>query len=212
MAEPALSTTNNKSPPSKTTTGKDDKKAQLLRRVKIDSIVFLILVVVALVGVAMTNSTKTQAYLYWWILMGVEAVIVTAWAIWLSRQQELKKTVHVVLYEQLVLWGAALAAVFMIYRIMQIGQIDFNAAGLLMLLILAFATFIDGALVSWKLFIVSLIFIITLLFASYVEKFLWAMMILALAIAGGAIAFSYWSSHHTDKKEDQNLNTTAASQ
>jgi len=181
----------------------EDKESGLLKRVKIDSIIFLVLVVTALVGVAMTNSTKTQAYMYWWILMAVEAVIVTLWAVWLSRQDELKKSIHTVLYEQLVLWGAALAAVFMVYRIMSIGQIDFNAAGLLMLLILAFATFIDGALVSWKLFIVSLIFIITLLFASYVEKFLWAIVILALVVAAAAIGISYWRSHHNSKAESE---------
>ncbi|MFZ1386996.1 MAG: hypothetical protein WBP46_20695 [Thiolinea sp.] len=181
-------------------TAKEQKRVQFLKRIKIDSIIFLVLVIAALIGVAMTNSTKAQAYLYWWILIGVEAVIVTAWAVWLSRQQLLKKPSNLVLYEQLVLWGAALGAVFIVYRIMILGQIDFNAAGLLMLLVLALVTFIDGALVSWKLFVVSLIFIITLLFASYVEKFLWTIIILALLIAGATIGVSYWRSRKDDSE------------
>lgn len=173
----------------------DENKTQVLKRLKIDSIIFIILVAAALIGVAMTNSAKTQAYLYWWVLMAIEAVVITVWAIWLSHQQVLNKPIRLVLYEQLVLWLAALAAVFLIYRLMGLGLVDINAAGLLMLLILAFATFIDGALVSWKLFLVSLIFIITLLFASYVEKFIWALILISLTIAALAIAVSYWHSH-----------------
>lgn len=173
----------------------DENKTQVLKRLKIDSIIFIILVAAALIGVVMTNSAKTQAYLYWWVLMAIEAVVITVWAIWLSHQQVLNKPIRLVLYEQLVLWLAALAAVFLIYRLMGLGLVDINAAGLLMLLILAFATFIDGALVSWKLFLVSLIFIITLLFASYVEKFIWALILISLTIAALAIAVSYWHSH-----------------
>lgn len=207
-----MSETSSHTPPPRALTAKQVKRARIVKRVKIDSIIFMILVVAALIGVAMTNSTKAQAYIYWWVLIGVEAVIVTAWAIWLSRQNELKKPVNTVIYEQAVLWGAALAAVFMVYRIMVLGQIDFNAAGLLMLLVLALVTFIDGALVSWKMFVVSLIFIITLLFASYVEKFLWAIVVLGLLVAGATVGISYWRSNKEDKDNDNSEKDSAAYQ
>lgn len=177
----------------------EDRSARLIKSLKINTLIFIVLVVAALVGVAMTNSAKTQAYMYWWILIGIEAVIITIWAIWLSRQQILKKPVQTVLYEQLVLWLAALGAVSLIYRLMGVGLVDINTAGLLMLLMLAFATFVAGALVSWQLYIVSLIFVSTLLFASYIEKYLWALILITLLIAVIAVAISYWYSrrHHS---------------
>jgi hypothetical protein len=182
---------------------RDLKKAKFMRRLKIDSALFILLVLVALVGVAMTNSSKNQAYVYWWVVMGIQAVVTTIWAVWLAKEDELNKTVPMILYEQAVLWGSGFVAVFFVYKMMGFNQIDFNATGLLMLLILALVTFIDGALVSWKLYIVSLIFIVTLFFASYVEKFLWVMVIVALAAAVIAIGVSFWRVHHKKHEAEQ---------
>ncbi len=56
----------------------------------------------------------------------------------------------------------------------------YDGYGLVILLILSLATFLDGIHVGWRFYLVGLLLGLTTIFAAYFEEFMW--MILAIAI------------------------------
>ena len=79
-----------------------------------------------------------------------------------------------------------------IYLLLGTGRLNYETTGLLILLVLAFATFIDGMLVSWKLYVVGLLLLFTLLLATYVEQFLWMIVLAALVMIALVLVFVVW--------------------
>jgi uncharacterized membrane protein len=72
------------------------------------------------------------------------------------------------------------------------GRLNYETTGLLILLVLAFTTFIDGMLVSWKLYVVGLLLLLTLLMATYVESFLWMIVLAAVVMIALVLVFVVW--------------------
>jgi hypothetical protein len=82
--------------------------------------------------------------------------------------------------------------VAVIYRLLEAGSINVDTTGLLVLLMLTFATFVDGMLVSWKLYVVSALLLLTLLMAAYVGQFLWIILLAAVVLIALVLIFVVW--------------------
>ena len=121
---------------------------------KVDAIVFVGIMLLALLGVGITDYRGTSAHGYWRYLLILMALITTLWGIWRSRRLGLAHGSRI-LFQQLVLWSGALIATAVVYLLLGTGRLNYETTGLLTLLLLAFATFVDGMLVSWKLYVVS---------------------------------------------------------
>jgi hypothetical protein len=158
---------------------------------KVDAALFIGIVFLALLGVGITNYRIDSAYSYWSYMLVFLALLTTAWGIWRSKKLGLLKNGKL-LYQQAILWGAALVAVAVIYRLRDAGRINVDTTGLLVLLMLTFATFVDGMLVSWKLYVVSALLLLTLLMAAYVGQFLWIITLAAVVLIALVLVFVVW--------------------
>ncbi|OQX14115.1 MAG: hypothetical protein BWK73_10205 [Thiothrix lacustris] len=158
---------------------------------KVDVLIFSGIMLLALLGVGITDYSVSRAHSYWRYLMIVMAVLTTLWGVWRSRKLGLAHGSKL-LYQQMILWGAALTAMMMIYLLQAAGRLDFEITGLMILLVLALVTFIDGMLVSWKLYLVGLILLMALLLAMYVEAFLWMIVLAALLAVALVVVFVMW--------------------
>ena len=163
---------------------------------KVDAFIFVVVIIVAMLGVGITDYQGEKAHVYWRYILLVLAMTTTVWGLWRSRELGLRHNSKL-LGQQLILWGAAVVAMLIIYQLLNAGRVDFEAAGLLILLILAFTTFIDGMLVSWKLYFVGLLLLLTLLLATYVEEFLWIILLVALVLVIGVVGFIVWKLRQT---------------
>jgi cation transport ATPase len=162
---------------------------------KVDAALFVGITFLALLGVGITNYRVDSAYSYWSYMLIFLALMTTAWGSWRSKKLGLLQGGKL-LYQQAILWGAALVAVAVIYRLLEAGRINVDTTGLLVLLMLTFATFVDGMLVSWKLYVVSALLLLTLLMAAYVAQFLWVILLAAVVLVGLVLIFVVWKIRH----------------
>lgn len=158
---------------------------------KVDAVLFVSIIFLAVLGVGITNYRIDSAYSYWSYMLVFLALMTTAWGMWRSKKLGLLKSGKL-LYQQAILWGGALVAVAVIYRLLNAGRINVDTTGLLVLLMLTFTTFVDGMLVSWKLYVVSALLLLTLLMAAYVGQFLWIILLVAVVLIALVLAFVVW--------------------
>lgn len=158
---------------------------------KVDAVLFIGIIFLALLGVGITNYRVDNAYSYWSYMLVFLALMTTAWGSWRSKKLGLLHGGKL-LYQQAILWGSALVAVAVIYRLLEAGRINVDTTGLLVLLMLTFATFVDGMLVSWKLYVVGVLLLLTLLMAAYVGQFLWIILLAAVVLIALVLIFVVW--------------------
>lgn len=168
-----------------------ERAAAFKRVLKIDALLFIGIVFIALLGVGITDYKGESAHSYWRYMLIMMALGTTLWGEWRVKQLGLREGSRL-LYQQIILWGAALVTMAVIYLLLGTGRLNYETTGLLILLVLAFATFIDGMLVSWKLYVVGLLLLFTLLLATYVEQFLWMIVLAALVMIALVLVFVVW--------------------
>lgn len=158
---------------------------------KLDALMFGVIMLLALVGVGITEGNPSNAHQYWRVLLVAMAVLTTVWGIWRNRKQGLINNSQFV-FRQAMLWGATLAGMLVIYLLQAKGRMNYEITGLMVLLLLALATFIDGLLVSWKLYPIGGLLLLSLLLAAYVEIFLWDIVFAAFVLVAIVIAIVIW--------------------
>jgi hypothetical protein len=78
-----------------------------------------------------------------------------------------------------------LVAVNLVYFLLHSGRLDSENTGLVILLILALATFLAGLRLDWRLCILGVLLGGTLILATYLEEFLWVVLMVVVAAAAG---------------------------
>lgn len=164
---------------------------------KIDAMLFVGIMFLALLGVGITSSQGANADAYWRYMLILMALATTLWGEWRSRRLGATQGSRL-LYQQMILWGAALVSMAVIYLLLGQGRLTYGTTGLLVLLVLAFATFVDGMLVSWKLYVVGLLLFLTLLLTTLVERYLWLIMLLAAVMVALVLILVMWKLHHAE--------------
>lgn len=162
---------------------------------KIDMMLFIGIMFLTLLGVGITDYNGESAHTYWRYMIILMAITTTLWGTWRAWRLGLAK-ISKLLYQQVVLWGTALVALKVIYLLLNTGRLNFETTGLLILLLLASITCIDGMLVSWKLYVVSALLWFTLLMATHVEQYLWMIVIAAVVMVALVIIFVVWKLRH----------------
>jgi cation transport ATPase len=158
---------------------------------KIDAMLFVGIVFLSLLGVGITDYRGESAHSYWRYMLIAMALMTTLWGVWRAGRLGLAEGGKL-LFRQIILWGATLAAMSVIYLLLSTGRLNYETTGLLILLVLAFATFVDGMLVSWKLYVVGGLLLFTLLMATYVEQYLWMIVITAVVLIVLVLLFVVW--------------------
>lgn len=152
--------------------------ASIKKVMKIDIIAFFTLMLLAILGIGITDTNADKAHGYWRYFMIIMAVFSTFWGLWRSRTLGAGQA-RQFMYQQTILWIAGFSAASVIYMLLGTGRLNYETTGLLMLLVIAFTTFVDGMLVSWKLYIIGAVLLLTLYLATYIESFLWIILIVS---------------------------------
>lgn len=153
----------------------------------LDKIVFVVLIVFTLLGVALTNMSPGDAHKYWLLMTLVFAIaaIVTGWNKTNDKSEKIK-----LIMAQLFHWSSTLVAILVVYAFLHSGQIENEMASLVILLVLALSSFLDGLQTGWHFFVIGILLAISAVVISYVDEFLW--VIAAIAIVLLVISY-YWN-------------------
>ncbi|MBT3812790.1 MAG: hypothetical protein HOE45_11190 [Gammaproteobacteria bacterium] len=145
----------------------------------IDKVIFIALIIFTLVGVAITNISPAEAHVYWLVMNLVFAIgaIITGW-----HKAQTKKEHTKLITSQLIHWVSTMVAVMIVYAFLHSGQIQNETVSLAIVLILSLSTFLAGIHIGWQFSVVGILLAISVLIISYVEEYIWLIVIIALAL------------------------------
>ena len=147
-----------------------------LRRYVIEEAAFITLVVLSLIGITYTDFSLSNSYWYWEAMVPVFGIVcvVTGW----SHAQDSNSRWELI-RTQMLHWGAFLLAMYLV--LMQ--QILQNTnIGLILLLMLAFSTFLAGVYINWRFCVVGVFLGIAVLVAAFFKQAAILMLLIAIAL------------------------------
>ena len=158
----------------------------LTRYLDPNGIIMILLVLLSIVGIGITDFSPLSSHWYWLAMVVATGIacIVMEW----SRAQEKGLSVKVVIKNEALIWISVLVAVKLVYFLFHAGRLDSENTGLVILLILALATFLAGLRLGWRLCILGVLLGGALIVATYVEEFIWVVLIV-LFVAAVAVYF-----------------------
>ena len=162
---------------------------------KTDIIIFAALIILTLLGVALTNVSPSHAHKYWlaMILFFAIGAIATGWQRATEKGQKKQ-----LITSQLLHWGSTLVAVIVVYTFLHTGQIQNETVSLMILLILALSSFLDGFHVGWHFSVLGILLAISVVTISYIEEFMWVITIIAVILL--ALSF-FWNKYKKHSME-----------
>jgi hypothetical protein len=134
-----------------------------------DGVIMILLVLLAIVGIGITDFSPLLSHWYWLAMV--------------------------------VVWLSVLVAVNLVYFLFHSGRLDSENTGLVILLILALATFLAGMSQDWRLCLLGVLLGGALILATYLEEFLWIILMVVLTAAAGI----YFMARYKPASENNNL-------
>ena len=134
-----------------------------------DGAIMILLVLLAIVGIGITDFSPLLSHWYWLAMV--------------------------------VVWLSVLVAVNLVYFLFHSGRLDSENTGLVILLILALATFLAGMSQDWRLCLLGVLLGGALILATYLEEFLWIILMVVLTAAAGI----YFMARYKPASENNNL-------
>lgn len=151
------------------------------RESRIEQAVLILLILLSLIGVGVTDFSPTDGYWYWIFMIVIFGLISIALAFFESKKMS-GSVVKEVLAVQAIHWFGSMLTVFGVFLLLQAERLNSENSGLVILLILALATFIDGIHLGWRFSVAGLFLGATAVIAAFVDDFMWIVLILAIVI------------------------------
>lgn len=168
----------------------DNQFVEHRRRFQIEEGIFILLLILSLVGIGVTDFSPEDGYGYWLIMVlifGVLAVLVS----WLQSKKA-DTDFGAIVKEQTLHWTTSLIVVGGAFLLQKSGRLDESSASLVILLLLSLATMLDGIRVGWQLSLVGFFLGACAIIIAYVEQFILASALLAIAIITCTILWEVW--------------------
>lgn len=159
-------------------TKRSSKKLGFFDRHFFQEITLFMLLGFSFVGVAITNISPARSHLYWVVMVPVFfiASLATEW----PHVRAGKYPWKTVLWNHSLQWLALLGAVQMVFVVQQIGRLNNETTGLMLLLVFALSTFVAGIRMGWLFRLAGLFLAGGLLVLVYIERYLWVLAIVAV--------------------------------
>ncbi len=173
---------------------------------ELEEVVLLTSVVLAVIGIGITELSPTRSYQYW-LWMIVAFAIVSLVLGWLKARRD-GRDPKPLLGVQLLHWVATWAAVFALFLILDAGRLNFDNIGLVTLIVLALSTVLEGLRVDWRFSLVGLLLGATAVAVAYVEASIWLLFVLAALIIVAIIFYAHLRrrkarTHGAEDREDR---------
>jgi hypothetical protein len=147
---------------------------------------YLVVVILAIVGVALTSMSGTPIPGYWEFL----ALAIGAACVWIAWRQTPDKTVRKqLIIRQLLHWLAFLIAMGIVLLPSFNTFLNGPATGLALMLLLALGTFTAGIQVSWEIAALGIVLALTVPALAWLKQAALVLVLVVLVIGAFAIAF-----------------------
>jgi hypothetical protein len=160
------------------------------RRFYVEEAILILLLTLTLVGVWITDYSPVDGYGYWMIMVFVFALLAMtiAWQQSRHRMTDFKKIIR----EQSLHWFTSLLVVEGIFSLQKSEHLTQEDAGLVIMMILAQSTILDGLRVGWRFSLVGIFLGISAIIAANTHHFFWIELIIAILIVAVTILIEVW--------------------
>jgi len=147
---------------------------------------FMSRLLLSLLGAYIAHTYRHASHDYWLLMMFLFCIIGVAPSYYQFRRKgaDFKDFVRSLLH-----WSGGLCAVLVVYAYHGSGRIFHEEAGLIVLLILALTTYLDGMQTGWRCMFSGLFLGLIAVCAAYFDSYIWQLAVLAVTV----IAVSYQS-------------------
>ena len=168
----------------------------LKRYLGANGVIMIMLMLLAIIGVGITDYSPRLSHLYWLAMVLVTGIScnVIEW----SRARKKGLSATTIVKKEMLIWLSVLVAVSLVYFLFHSGRLDNENTGLIILLILALATFLAGLRLGWRLCILGLLLGGAMILATYLEEFLWIVLMVVVAAAAGIYLLARYQSNPED--------------
>ena len=160
-----------------------------------------ILLVLAFLGLIITDIEKDGGWLYWRIITPVYA-IVALWLSWYLRKKNHAISV-VSIWHEIFHWIGLILAIYLVSRFVNIGLMGRFEAGLVVLTLLALTTFLAGIYIEITFVFIGLILGFFAYGIAFLNQYLYAIMLPLVGVVAGVIFFVVYRK----KREIEKTNT-----
>lgn len=158
----------------------------------VEEVILIILVIFCLLGVAVTDFSPQDAFMYWMSMIFVFG-IAAMFAGWHHAKRHYDpdgegNEVKELFKTQSLHWLGSLVAVVCLFSFVEAGHMTQEATGLMVLLILALTTYLDGIRIGWRFCLTGMYLATAAVAANFLDNFMPWLFALAVVI----IAFTVW--------------------
>ena len=157
-----------------------------------NGVIMIMLALLTIVGIGITDFSPQLSHWYWLAMVVITGIACVAMEWSRAREKGLGKAA--ILKTEVLIWLSVLLAVNLVYFLFHSGRLDSENTGLVILLILALATFLAGLRLGWRLCILGALLAGALILATYVEEFLWIVLMVVLAAAAATYFMARYKS------------------
>ena len=157
------------------------------RHTLIEEVIIILLVILSLGGIGVMKFSPTEGYWYWVIMIfvfGMGAMIISY-----VQSKQGKHVIRDIWIDQSLHWFGVILALLGTLILLYSRALDEENTGLVILLLLSLATYIDGLRISWRLSLVGNFLGLTAVSIAFFENFLLILLGLAAMTIGLTV---YW--------------------
>ncbi|QPK62147.1 hypothetical protein IVG45_14935 [Methylomonas sp. LL1] len=177
----------------------DEQPLPSRRHFGIEEGVFILLIILSLLGIIITDFSVHDGYGYWLLMVFVFSLL-SLFVSWLqakTREEDFGQIVK----QQGLHWLHTLIIVGAASLLNKSGQLSEIGATLVILLILALSTMLDGARIGWQFSLLGFFLAACAIIVAYVQPFIWACVSLAIVVVIGSFLWGYWASKYRTEDE-----------
>ena len=154
----------------------------------------LFMLILAFVGLIITDTSKEGAWEYWRAMTPVYALLSIGLSLHLRKNTEISLKTEV--WQEILHWLGLIGAVYLISAFVNMGLIGRFEAGLVILVLLSLATFLAGIYHDFIFFIVGSLLAAFSLGAAFLNEYLWSIMLPITLIAAVIMAYLVYRNFH----------------
>ncbi|MGR8935193.1 MAG: hypothetical protein ACU837_12500 [Gammaproteobacteria bacterium] len=160
------------------------------RKFQLEEAILILMLILSLIGIGITDYSPADGYWYWIIMIGVFC-IAAIFIGWMQSKRHIKDFKKLFL-EQIFHWSSSMLIVGAVFSLLHAGRLYPASAGLVIMLVLSLATFLDGLRVGWRFSMNGLFLGVSAVIVGYVERFMWIEILLAVGIVALTFLVDYW--------------------
>ncbi len=166
----------------------------------LEQAVFILLVILSLLGIAITDFNPHDGYGYW-LFMVVVFGMLSIFVSWLQTKTSENDFGEIVKAQGLH-WFHTLIIVIAASLLNKSEHLSEMSATLVILLILALATMLDGVRIGWQFSLLGFFLATCSLIVAYFEKFMSVCITLGVLVIASTFLWEYWRRKYTTDDEN----------